>query len=70
MNKLKEIRKQNKYSYQDMADKLNISKTFYWQIENNQRRLSYDMSMKIARVFNMKPDDIFYKDMLEKDTNF
>lgn len=70
MYKLKEIRKQNKYSYQDMADKLNISKTFYWQIENNQRRLSYDMAIKIASVFNMKPDDIFYKDTLEKDTNF
>lgn len=70
MNKLKEIRKQNKYSYQDMADKLNISKTFYWQIENNQRRLAYDMSIKIASIFGMKPDDVFYNDMLEKDTNF
>ena len=45
-----------------MAIKLGISKPFYWQIENGKRNLSYKMAIKIASIFNMKPDDIFYKD--------
>ena len=32
----------------------------YCQIENGQRRLSYQMAVKIAKIFNLKPDDIFY----------
>ena len=45
-----------------MAIKLGISKPFYWQIENGKRNLSYKMAVKIASIFKMKPDDIFYKD--------
>ena len=62
MNKLKNIRKNNKLTCQDIADKLNISKCFYWQIENDKRKLSYEMAVKIAKIFNKKPDDIFYED--------
>lgn len=60
--KLKELRQKNKYTTQVMADKLGISKAFYCQIENGVRRLSYDMSIRIANVFNLKPDTIFFKD--------
>ena len=62
MNKLKNIRNNNKLTCQDIADKLNISKCFYWQIENDKRKLSYEMAVKIAKIFNKKPDDIFYED--------
>ena len=61
MKKLIELRLKNKYSQQDMANKLNISKPFYWQLENEERRLSYIMAIKIAEIFNMKPDEIFYE---------
>lgn len=67
MSKLIDLRKENKISYQAMADKLNISKTFYWQIEHGQRRLSYQMAFKIASIFNMRPDDIFYSELKEKE---
>lgn len=63
MSKLAELRKNAKYSYQQMANNLNISKTFYWQIENGRRRLSYVMAIRIAAVFNMKPDELFYEDL-------
>lgn len=59
--KLKDLRIKNQYSYQDMAEKLEISKCFYWQLEHKKRRLYYDMAIKIARVFELKPDDIFYE---------
>lgn len=61
MKTLIELRKKSMYSQQYMADKLNISKPFYWQIENRQRKLSYSMAIKIADIFKMKPDDIFYE---------
>lgn len=61
MEKLKKLRVKHHYSCNDMANILDISKTFYWQIENKKRRLSYDMAKNIAAIFGLKPDDIFYK---------
>lgn len=63
MNKLREYRVKYGYSCQYMANQLNISKSFYWQIENNYRRLSYDLAIKISSIFNLKPDDIFYEEL-------
>lgn len=70
MKYLKELRKINKYSCQDMADYLNISKCFYWQIENGKRKLSYEMAIKIANIFNKKPDDIFFEEYKNLENNF
>ena len=60
MEKLKKIRKENKYTIYDMAKILKITPSFYSQIENKKKRLFYDMAFKISAIFNMKPDDIFY----------
>lgn len=60
---LQEIRINNKVSYQNMADTLEISKTYYWQLENGKRRLNYELAKKIAAIFKLKPDDIFYNDL-------
>ena len=60
MNKLKELRKENKYTIYDMAKILKITPSFYSQIENKKRRLFYDTAIKISAIFNMKPDEIFY----------
>ena len=62
MEFLKEIRLKNKLTHKNMGDLLNISKTYYWQIENDKRNLSYDLAFKIAKIFKMKPDDIFYNE--------
>ena len=61
--KLKQLRIENKYTTKTMSEKLGISKPFYSQIENQRRRLTYEMAIKIAKVFGLKPDDIFYDDM-------
>ena len=58
--KLYELRKKISDSCQDMASKLDISSSYYWQIENGYRRLFYDIAVKIADIFNLRPDDIFY----------
>ncbi len=58
--KLEKERKKNNYTYDKMAELLSISKSYYWQLENNNRRLSYEMACKIAQIFNKKPDELFY----------
>ncbi len=60
IKKLESLRLQHHYSYQQMADMLKISKAYYWQIEHNNRRIYYDLAIKIAKIFDKKPDEIFY----------
>lgn len=59
--KLRNLREKNNYTVKDMADMLNISPAHYCLIENKKRNLYYDMAIKISNIFNLKPDDIFYK---------
>lgn len=61
--KLEKERLKNNLSYLDMANKLNISKAYYWQIENGNRNLYYKMAKNIAKIFNMMPDELFYDDL-------
>lgn len=65
-SKLKKIRTKENITSREMSEKLNISKPFYSQIENGRRRLSYDMAIKIAKIFNMTPDELFYDDHVSK----
>lgn len=59
LKNLKCIRLQHKLTYQDVAEQIGVSKTYYWHIENGKRGLSYEMAVKIAAVFGKKPDEIF-----------
>jgi len=59
LEKLKQIRTDKGLTYQQVADQVGISKEYYWMIENGKRRLSYELAVKIAGVFNKSPDDIF-----------
>lgn len=58
--KLYELRLKYGYNHREMAEKLGICKAYYWQLENKKRELYYKMAKKIAHIFNLKPDDIFY----------
>ena len=60
--KLKEKRIGKGYTYQKMSEKLGISKAFYFQLENGDRKLTYNMAIKIADIFKVKPDTLFYDD--------
>lgn len=42
-----------------MAKLLEITPSFYSQIENKKRRLFYDTAYKIAEILDMKPDEVF-----------
>lgn len=62
---LKELRKANGYTVEKMSQAVGISKSFYSQLENGSRKLSYDMAVKMSKVFGMKPDEIFYDNHLD-----
>ena len=57
------IRKQHNLSCEDIANILNISSTYYWQLEHGKRRLFYKQAIEIAKIFNLRPDDIFFDDL-------
>lgn len=59
--KLHNLRLEKGISNKDMASMLGISQSFYSQIEHKSRTLTYKMAVKIAKVFNKKPDDLFYE---------
>lgn len=60
--KLKSKRTRQCMSCVDIAKIVGISPAYYSQIENKSRRLYYFMAVKIAKVFNMTPDELFYDD--------
>lgn len=67
-NLLKQLRKNNKLTCEEVSEKVGISKEYYWMIENGERRgFSYTIAKKIAAVFNKKPDDIFFNEELTKE---
>ena len=57
---LKRCRADHKYTCKEMAKMLKISPSYYSQIENGKRKLDYKMAVKIASIFELYPDDIFY----------
>lgn len=67
VEKLKKLRLEKNWKCKDMSEMLGISKTYYWQLENDDRRLSYPMAFKIAKLFKKKPDEIFYDDYKAKE---
>lgn len=62
--KLKKIRNEKNITVNEMAKRLSISPSFYTQIENGKRTLTYKMAVRISEIFNKKPDKIFLEDYL------
>lgn len=58
-DKLKQLRIKKGLTIYDIANMIDISPSHYSLIENKKRNLTYDMAIKIANVFDKKPDDIF-----------
>jgi len=61
--KLKRLRSERNYSCADMGKLLNVSRIYYWQLENGKRKLCYYMAVKISSIFELNPDDVFYDDV-------
>lgn len=59
LHKLKELRLEKGMSCQEVASKIGVTKSYYWMIERGDRRLTYELAVNIASVFQLQPDDIF-----------
>ncbi|PWU66543.1 helix-turn-helix transcriptional regulator [Gracilibacillus dipsosauri] len=65
LDKLRMERTKRNFTYQEVANKVGITKEYYWMIENGKRQLkNYELAVKIARVFDTKPDDLFLDNKL------
>lgn len=62
LKSLKTLRLAEGLTGTEIARRVGICKSFYHQIENGQKRLSYEMAIKIANIFKKKPDEIFLDD--------
>ena len=62
---LKGIMKEDKLTYEYIANALSYSEPSIWQIIDNKRGLSYKNALLIAYVFNMKPDELFYDSYID-----
>ncbi|AUN13562.1 transcriptional regulator [[Clostridium] sordellii] len=56
---LKEVRKNKNLTQLQVANKLNIERSYYTKIERGQRTPSLDIALKIKEILNYNDDDIF-----------
>lgn len=62
--RLKELREENNLLQKEMAEMLNISLSFYSSIERGKRNPTLDLAKKIADLFDLKIEDIFFENKL------
>lgn len=65
--KLKEIRKKNNMTQQEIAKLLNISRQSLSQIENERYVINVNMLSKIADILNCTTDELLGRDENNKD---
>ena len=53
MNQLKQIRLENKWTQQYIADKIGITKSAYSNIENQNRRPSLKVAIQLQNLFGL-----------------
>lgn len=56
--KLKEIREENGYTQNQIANMLNIRQNTYSQYENEKRQLPIDVLIKLAKFYKISTDYI------------
>ena len=61
-NKLKELRKIENLTQQQLADKLNISRVNYTRYETDVVRPDYETLVAIADFYNISIDELFGRD--------
>jgi transcriptional regulator with XRE-family HTH domain len=56
LDKLRNIRKENKKTQEEVADFLGITKQAYFRYEKGTRRISLDNLLKITKYYNLDSD--------------
>lgn len=58
---IKRLRTTAKLSQEAMAEKLSCSREFISRVENRKEKVSLNMLLKIANLFNVNPSNLFIK---------
>jgi putative transcriptional regulator len=58
-NRLEELRIKNGLTQQDLADRVEVSRQTIISLENGRYNPSILLAFRLARVFNLKIEDIF-----------
>ena len=73
--KIKSLREQNNFSQEYIADKLEVSRPTYMQIEKGEREITISEAKKLASIFGLSLEDFLRKEIskqpkvvLEKET--
>ena len=61
VDKLIKLRKERNLKLKHLAEVIGTSIAYYHMIETGKRKLYYDDAIKIAKYFDMKPDELFLK---------
>ncbi|CDE59297.1 helix-turn-helix domain protein [Fusobacterium sp. CAG:439] len=56
---IKRLRTTAKLSQESMAEKLSCSREFISRVENRKEKVSLNMLLKIANLFNVNPSNLF-----------
>lgn len=65
---IKELRLSSKYTQEDLAQKLKISKSTIGMYEQNRRSPDLDTLVKISKIFSVSTDYLLGLDSIKKDT--
>lgn len=65
-NTLKELRIKKNLTFKKAAEKLNISKTYLYFLENGQRNPSDKLKNKMAEIYGVSATTIFLASQLTK----
>jgi putative transcriptional regulator len=58
-NQIKQLREQNGYTQQDLAEKVTVSRQTIISLESGRYNPSIILAYKIARVFNLTIEGVF-----------
>lgn len=58
-NKIKDFRKKYKYTQEDLAQKLGVSRQTIISLENGRYNPSITLAFKISKVFKTSIEDVF-----------
>lgn len=61
MNQLKQIRLENKWTQQYVADKIGITKSAYSNIENQNRSPSLKVAIQLQKLFGLSIEKLLEK---------
>jgi putative transcriptional regulator len=66
---LKNLRKSSKLTVPQIAEKANISNSYYYKIESGLRNPTLKLAEKIANILKANPGEIFFENQMDATSN-